>query len=582
LELAGRLNHKEPALPIILLTSDAQEAFPVEALHVGIVDWLRPPLRSDAILETATRGLGRRKRWQEWLNFEARSYTGPLQKQVDRLEVMAKVGRSITSRLDLDEVLTTVVETAVELTGAEEGSILLLDEESGELYMRAARNFQDEFVQTFRLPVQDSLAGQVLSSSKPVIIDQQSPEKIKTSYLVHSLIYWPLIAHNRVIGILGIDNRTVRQSFQPEHLTLLSALAEFAAIAIENARLYSNTEVELKKLETILTQIKDGIIVLDAENRPILVNRTVRDAFDLGDQDLSEVSLEKAFYHESLLQAFRGDLDVFFRIEIEIGERVYNVQVTELPEIGTVATLHDISYLKELDRIKTDFINTISHDLRSPLTAILGYVDLIKRVGEVNQQQDEFIQRVQSSVHNITDLISNLLDLGRIEFGLDLGVEPVSLLPLVSFTLDNIQSQVDKKEIKVHTDIQEPLPHVLGNATQLRQMIDNLFTNAVKYTLSGGDIKVKAYREHNHVIMQVMDNGIGIPLEEQSRVFDRFFRARNVSDDIRGTGLGLAIVKSIVDNHNGRVWVDSREGLGSRFTVMLPVNRDINEIEAQE
>jgi two-component system, OmpR family, phosphate regulon sensor histidine kinase PhoR len=141
-------------------------------------------------------------------------YTSTLQRRVDELETLQRLGNSITGTLDLDSVLTSIVTAAVELTGAEEGSLMLLDEATGELYMRAARNFQEDFVRTFRLPVRDSVIGSVLSTARPVLLDEQTPQKIKTSYLVQSLVYVPLQMKGRVFGVLGVDNRVNAQEFQ--------------------------------------------------------------------------------------------------------------------------------------------------------------------------------------------------------------------------------------------------------------------------------------------------------------------------------------------------------------------------------
>jgi two-component system NtrC family sensor kinase len=241
--------------------------------------------------------------------------------------------------------------------------------------------------------------------------------------------------------------------------------------------------------------------------------------------------------------------------------------------------MQDITYFKELDRIKTEFVNTISHDLRSPLTAILGYVELITRVGEVNEQQSEFINRVQVSVRNISELINALLELGRIESGFDTEKELVPLGEIVNFAVDNIKNQLEAREQTITVEIPDNLPGVFGNPVHLRQVADNLIGNAVRYTPFGGRITVRIMKERDQVIFQVIDTGLGIPRADQAYIFDKFYRASNIPEDVIGSGLGLAIVKSIVENHEGRVWVDSTPGEGSSFTVVLPINRDM-EISA--
>ena len=206
--------------------------------------------------------------------------------------------------------------------------------------------------------------------------------------------------------------------------------------------------------------------------------------------------------------------------------------------------MQDITYLKELDRIKSDFVSTVSHDLRSPLTAILGYVELIDRVGAVNEQQKEFIHRVQISVQNITSLINDLLDLGRIEAGFDVRKEVVPFSAIISYAVDGLHGRATDKAQQLTVDVAEGLPQVLGNPVRLRQMINNLLGNAIKYTPPNGQVNVSARAEGGQIILQVKDNGPGIPPADQPYIFDKFYRASNAPLDTPGTGLGLAITVS--------------------------------------
>ncbi len=186
LELAQVLLERFPAVPIILFVSQDTPELLRAALHVGVVDYLCPPLKAEDIQQAVLNSLQSSQRRRDWVILEARRATASLQRKVDELETLSRLGRSITSSLELDSVLSAVVDAAVELTGAEEGSLLLVDEATGELYMRAARNFQEEFVRTFRLPIKDSLAGNVIRSGQPMLLDENTPQKIKTAYLVQS------------------------------------------------------------------------------------------------------------------------------------------------------------------------------------------------------------------------------------------------------------------------------------------------------------------------------------------------------------------------------------------------------------
>jgi len=563
---------KDPTTYVILISAMNDMAFIQQAIRKGVSDFLVPPVLADQVADAIEIGLIRQKKIRKLVKTRASLGTGLLNISKE-IKELGNIGRSVTASLDLDHVLTVIVDSAVKLTNAEEGSLLILDEESGELQMRAARNFQDDFVRTFRLPVRNTLAGEVIRRGTPIMINEDTPQKIKTMYLVRALMYVPLKIQGRVIGVLGVDNQESGKSFTEEHLTLVSTLADYAVTAIENARLYRNTEVERYKLDSILKQIEDGVIVVDTDYRIVLVNRTAKNFFNLEAAEVIGKPLEEVFQHEGLVSIFTTTHDELpFRIEIELEDGyILNIQLVDIPNVGLAATMQDISYFRELDRIKTDFVNTVSHDLRSPLTAILGYVELIGRVGEVNEQQRAFIKRVQFSVRYITDLINDLLELGRIEAGFDTRREYVPLRTILEYAVENVINQISDYEHKIILEISDDVPDAFGDPIRLQQVADNLLNNAIRYSPNGGQITVRLKHEGEQIILQVEDSGLGIPYMDQTYIFDRFYRGGNVPENVTGSGLGLAIVKSIVESHQGRVWVESTPGKGSCFTVVLPI-----------
>ena len=332
------------------------------------------------------------------------------------------------------------------------------------------------------------------------------------------------------------------------------------------------SEAERHKLEAIIANIQDGVIVMDKNKNIMLVNRSVRDIFNLGSKEIIGRALEDVISNTDLsallVRASDGPLK-YHEINFDDG-RVFNAQYTPIPKIGGAVTMQDISYLKELDRLKNDFIHTVSHDLRSPLTSILGYTELVERTGPLNPNQQEFLHRLQGSVQHITTLINDLLDLGRLEAGFDTRRELVQLGNVLKYSLDMFEVQVKKKNIKLIADIAPDLKALRANPIRIRQMLDNLIGNAIKYTLPEGTVHVSMSMQGNQIILKVEDTGQGIPPEEQGRVFEKFYRATNTVEGVEGSGLGLAIVKSIVDSHQGRVWVESTVGKGSSFTVLLP------------
>jgi len=331
---------------------------------------------------------------------------------------------------------------------------------------------------------------------------------------------------------------------------------------------------ELQKMDTIIDNIADGVIILDDQHELLLVNQNARRAFGFWlDEDLTGKPLLEVFPHPDLRALLsRGGESPMPHNEIDFDDgRVLAAQYTPIPGIGVAITMQDITYLRQIDRLKSEFVNTVSHDLRSPLTAILGYVELLERVGPVNDAQRQFISRVQASVQSITALVNDLLELGRIEAGLDDQKDRIPLDELIRYTMENLTLQIEEKQQSLDMDFPPEVPAVLGNPIRLRQMLDNLIGNAIKYTPELGEIRIQVEIQQEQIILRISDSGPGIPPADQPHIFDKFYRASNIPKGVGGSGLGLAIVKSIVDNHQGRIWVESILGQGSTFTVVLPV-----------
>lgn len=332
------------------------------------------------------------------------------------------------------------------------------------------------------------------------------------------------------------------------------------------------SEAERQKLEAIISNIQDGVIVMDKDQRVVLLNRAIVDTFNLNESDLIGKPLAAIIPNDDLLallgRAGHSPLK-YHEINFDDG-RVFTAQYTPIPQIGAAVTMQDISYLKELDRLKSDFIHTISHDLRSPLTAILGYTELVERTGPLTPNQQEFLRRLQGSIQHITTLVNDLLDLGRLDAGFDTRREVVHLENILKYSLDIFENQVRKKKIKLGVNISSDLKPLRANPIRIRQMLDNLLGNAIKYTPVEGNVNVSMAMEVDQIVIKVQDTGVGIPPEEQGRIFEKFYRASNAAKGAEGSGLGLAIVRSIVDSHQGRVWVESTVGMGSTFIVLLP------------
>jgi len=336
------------------------------------------------------------------------------------------------------------------------------------------------------------------------------------------------------------------------------------------------SESERSRLEAVFNNIHDGVMILDHENRVLLINPAMCRSFGLNEKQSIGKPVMDVMTHPDIRSLLtRNDSNDPLQYH-EVGfpdGRVGNAQITQIQDVGYALTMQDITYLKEIDRIRSEFVHTVSHDLRSPLTSVIGYTELVERAGSLNDNQRDFLRRIQDSVQHITSLINDLLDLGSIEAGFDTRREFVQLEGILRYTLDMLQGQIKSKRVKVLTDIAPSMPALRANPIRLRQVLDNVVGNAIKYSGMNGSVYVSIKPEGDQIILQVTDEGPGIPSADQPHIFDKFYRGSNISGT-EGSGLGLAIVKTIVESHQGRIWVESTVGKGSSFFIVLPILSD--------
>jgi two-component system NtrC family sensor kinase len=322
------------------------------------------------------------------------------------------------------------------------------------------------------------------------------------------------------------------------------------------------------KVAPYLDTIGDLVFVTDKQERLRYANPAARALFGWTDEMLGR-PLEKLPSPAELLEALKHPKSQFTTSD----KRIFNLHNWLSPQGERISLVQDMTALENVNRAKSDFIMSFSHDLRSPLTTILGYVELIERVGPLNETQKRYTENITFSVRTITALLSDLLELYRIESSPTQNFEPSQIELVLRYALEPLRTSLEEKQQKLEVDFTPDLPPVMGNPIRLKQMLVNLLQNAIKYTPEKGTISVKGYLEDGFIYIEVRDTGIGIPLEEQSLIWEKFYRAKAIVDDFPGTGLGLSIVKSIVDAHGGRIWLESVPQEGSTFIIMLPVFR---------
>lgn len=329
-------------------------------------------------------------------------------------------------------------------------------------------------------------------------------------------------------------------------------------------------EHEQDLLLRLLIGMPDPVIVVDTSKKIVFCNQAAGEhMFAMAPAQVVGLAIQKATRDQNLINLF--DRNFTPGVDVEMTQengRTFSAQLTALLD-KRVVVLRDITRLKEIERAKTELISTVVHDIRSPLTGILSYADLMKRVGNLNERQQMFTDQMVQSVERIKSLINDLLELDRLEAGLIRELEPVDLLETTTEIIESLNNKVEAKHQQMKVELPTVPVYVIGTPAQVRQIMANLIDNAIKYTPDGGEIRIQIAPLDEQVIISVTDTGIGIPLEEQPHVFDKFYRASQVAS-YEGTGLGLSIVKTIVDSYKGRIWIESKPSSGSTFTVMLP------------
>lgn len=571
---ALKAQHKD--IPAILMTFHGSEDLAIQVFRLGVKDYVQKPFQVDEMLAAIDKALYevRLRRERDELTERLVASNRQLEARVKELNILYSMGKSVTAELDLNTLFSRLVDAAVYLTGAEEGWLMLVDGKTNELYLCAAKGLEERQARSLRLRVDDSMAGAVIKSGEPIVINS-GEHKVKTAYLVRALMAVPIKIGGRAIGVLNVDYRLSDRTFGSGTLHLLSALADYAAIAIQNARLFNDIRDARGKLEAILTGTTDGILVTDSERRVVLLNEAAAGILGWQADKIADQLLDDLTLPQELRSLFGQAVDVCADSRVEVpgkDGRTFNAHLTAVASVGFVVIMQDVTYFKELESLKNEFVSTVSHDLRSPLTAIRGFVDLLEMVGPLTQQQVAFTNKIRNSVADITELITDLLDLSRIERGAEFEMTPVDLEAIILESVDVLRGHTAAKKQQLALSLGSGLSPVLGNRIRLGQVVKNLVGNAIKYTPEQGYIRVSTEEHDGQILVHVQDSGIGISATDQAGLFEKFVRIkRPETEDIPGTGLGLAIARTIVEQHGGRIWVDSEVNRGSTFTFLLPV-----------
>jgi PAS domain S-box-containing protein len=506
-----------------------------------------------------------------------------LKDRLDDLSLLLRVSQSVADSLDLERGIPPILEAAVQVTSsqgqlpaARTARLLVFDEDGKPVRALTCGDGPANVT-----PLDEALATVTMRDEQPLIIENiaRSRGALDPNLAgpgVRAIVTLPLWRSNRALGVIWLGYPEARR-FSDSEVDLLVTLAGQAAVFLENVGLYDTAEGGRKRLQAVLSSTIDAVLVTDSQNRILLCNPAAEAAFGLSSGDAAGRPADEVITDPIVVDLLteRGDPVVrTAEVLMPDGRTLYasasSILSGDNVRIGRVAVLRDITHLKELDAMKTEFVATVSHDLRSPLTYMRGYVTMIPMIGQVETKQQDYLDKITHGIEQMTALIDDLLDLGRIEAGIGLVREPTRLADIAREAVESLQPQALARGLNLR--LVESAPGALrGDRQLLKHAISNLIDNAVKYTPTGGSVEVAVDEHDSLAIVRVTDDGIGIAAVDQPRLFEKFYRVkRRDTIDVRGTGLGLAIVKSIAEWHHGRVWVESHLGKGSTFYIALP------------
>lgn len=513
-------------------------------------------------------------------------------------------GNEIAPLQEGDVALRRLVQRIAMILQAEKIVIMFYDRERGELIaIPPSYGVEEGRLELFRVRATHGLSGQVFREGEPVIFhdatgDPRTKKDMVSLMRVQNGITVPLVIEKRdeqnrvvertTIGVLHAFNKRGGDDFNDEDVRLLERMARNVGSIIANLQLYKEVVEEREELLQTFESITLGLVLLSPEGRINQMNASARAIFSTGSDVLGKEYFD-VFKEVNVAKMLQSGLDgedpgaIEFSMQMGGIERVFHLQGTQVRNLdgrnlGFVAIFNDVTEQKNLDRMKSSFVAMASHELRTPLTAIKGFVSTLLADDTFTlDERREFYQIIDHECDRLTRLINDLLNTARIEANESLkpNYTRVDLNALIEKVVVIQRQSTHKHTIK--SDVEGPLPQIIGDEDKIDQILTNLMNNAIKYSPEGGDVILKAKVDGDDVLIGVQDQGIGIPPDHLNRVFEKFHRVNNEDNrKIYGTGLGLFLVKHLVEQlHLGRIWVESELGKGSIFWVRIPVELDL-------
>jgi len=550
-------------IPVIILTAARLDPSDVQSgLNLGADDYVTKPFdRHELMARIRTK-------------LRVKEAEDIIRRRNRELNLLPEIGKELSARTDIKDLANVLLKRTVETLGALQGNMIILSSEDG-----LRQNYQVPPASegaNVEMVISESLLKHIHDSHQGLVVNDAHNEPLwqttEQEVSIRSAVIAPLHGRKDLLGLLILTHEQ-ENYFNLDHLLLLQAIASQAAIAIENARLYSHVAQEQKRLAAVLEYAAEAILLFDEQGRLSLLNPAGEKLFTDFNANLNQ-TLPAGHGYDTLVKMLAEAQASHIAKSGEVlwpDQRTFVTLITPIKDGGQVAILHDVTRFKDLENVKNEFIATASHDLKNPITTIAGFSTLLGQAGPLNDQQKDFVNRIQSATQNMSELVQNMVSLAQIDLRATQKHEPVDLGNLLNAIADEFTPQASAKDQTLHFNPLAIPSQVNGEPLQLKQLFRNLIGNAIKYSPQGGKITIETRVEKDAVQVHVQDTGFGIPATDLPFIFDRFYRVRNgKASEIEGNGLGLAIVKSIVEGHDGQISVESEVGKGSCFRVSLP------------
>jgi len=505
--------------------------------------------------------------------------------RVRQRDYLLEISRALTQELDLDKLLARILRISIEMLAGQAGLISLKTQDG------------------WRVATAHGIAPAFLSYLTPLLAEEKVRELDvdELNRMLKNLTYTaskgllngvglPLSAHGKLIGVIFIF-RNYPDLFSPNDRRLLQSFADQAAIAVYNAQLYGQVTYEKQRLDALLDSAADGILILTAEHTIERVNASFEKLMGITRAELTDKPHDEVIrwardpHGTTLEEAERdgwpltpnatlyveGDIQRKDQAPLPVGVTYAPLLSEEGKLRNIVVSVRDITHFRTAEEIKSTFISIVSHELRTPVALIKGYASTLRRDDARWDRAiiSDSLSVIEEEADRLSRMIDDLLDASRLQAGgLSLNRSDVSL-PLLTERLVE-RFRIQSKKHTLVADFPENCPVILADENRLEQVISNLISNAIKYSPSGGEIRVSGQVRPEQVVICVSDEGPGIDARDLPHIFDRFYRSTNAVKQTKGAGLGLYLARAIVEAHGGRIWADPKPDSGARICFSLP------------